>query len=155
MQAIKSSSRARHLKRELLALMLASLACVVVLTVSLVDRPSPNLAGINTQTLLLIVLLAGGGGGVIGLVLVLTLRARRVMRIAREETIELKRNLITAEAIFKAEPQVLIFWEHGDELKVITHTLTSVQGVPADKPGLLTFGNWLDPYSAEDLVAAL
>ena len=32
---------------------------------------------------------------------------------ARQETAELRKNLLTAEAIIKAEPQVLVFWEQG------------------------------------------
>ena len=41
------------MRRELLALMLASLACVVVLTVSIVERPTLAIGGIEVQHILL------------------------------------------------------------------------------------------------------
>jgi signal transduction histidine kinase len=155
MQALKGFNTARRTRREILALLLASLSCVVVLKLSLADRPAPQMAGFNLQMLLIIALVAGAGGGGAGLVIILTLRARAIMRQAREETAKLKRNLRTAEAVFRAEPQVLIYWEHGDELKIITHTLTSVKGVPQDQPTFLRFGSWLDPHAAQDLKEAL
>ena len=40
-----------------------------------------------------------------------------------EETAELRKNLLTAEAIIKAEPQVLVFWEQGQGVRVMAHTL--------------------------------
>lgn len=151
MQAPRNVSTAKHTRRELIALMLASFSCAVVLTVSLVDRSTPQVGGMSAQMLLIISVLAGLGGGVIGIVLLLTIRARRIMTQAREETALLKRSLLTAEAIFKAEPQILIFWEHGDELKVVTHTLNSVAGVPKQRADLLKFATWLDDHSAGDL----
>lgn len=142
-------------RRELLGLLLASLACVVVLTVTLVERPSLSVGGIEAQQLLLLVLVAGIAGGAIGLVLIMTARARRVMRQARAESAHLKRGLMTAEAIFKAEPQILFFWEHGEGLRVVTHTLNSVAGMPHEEADLLKFGTWLEPSAALDLNQAL
>ena len=149
------TTKSENIRRELLGLLLASLACVVVLTVSIVERPSLSIGGIAAQQLLLVVLIAGIAGGAVALVLIMTARARRVMRQAREETAHLKRGLMTAEAIFKAEPQVLFFWEHGEGLRVMTHTLNSVAGLPHDQADLLKFGTWLEPSAALDLNQAL
>ena len=148
-------TKAENIRRELLGLLLASLACVVVLTIAIVERPSLSIGGIAAQHLLVVVLVAGIAGGAVALVLIMTARARRVMRQAREETAHLKRGLMTAEAIFKAEPQVLFFWEHGEGLRVMTHTLNSVAGLPHDQADLLKFGTWLEPSAALDLNQAL
>ncbi len=155
MQSSAPSSRSESTRRELLALLLASLACVVVLVLSIVDRPSLGVGWLTAQHILLAALIAGGAGGAVALVIIMTARARRVIRLAREETAELRRGLTTAEAIFKAEPQVLFFWEHGDGLRVVTHTLHSVPGLPLDENELLEFGQWLEPSAALDLNQAL
>ena len=41
----------------------------------------------------------------------------------------------TAEALIKAEPQVLMYWEHGKGLSVVTNTLTGVPGLPGEPAG--------------------
>ena len=43
-------------------------------------------------------------------------------------------NLLTAEAIIKAEPQVLVFWEQGQGVRVMAHTLGGVAGLPESMP---------------------
>ena len=149
------TTKSENIRRELLALLLASLACVVILTISIVERPTLSVGGIAAQQLLLGVLIAGIAGAAVALVLIMTARARRVMRQAREEAAHLKRGLMTAEAIFKAEPQVLFFWEHDEGLRVVTHTLNSVAGLPHDQTELLRFGTWLEPSTAKDLNQAL
>jgi signal transduction histidine kinase len=147
--------KAENMRRDLIALMLASLACVVVLTVSVVERPKLEVGGFGVPQLLLVVLVAGIAVAAAALVMIVAARARQVMRQARQETTHLKRSLATAEAIFKAEPQVLFFWEHNEGLKVVTHTLNSVAGLPSDQDELLRFGTWLEPSAALDLKRAL
>lgn len=151
----KNLQIARHARRELAALLLASLSCTIVLTLALAEHTAPNLVGTSLQSLVLVVLIAGAGGSAIGLLLVMTLRARAIMRDARTETARLKRSLMTAEAVFQAEPQVLIYWEHGEELRIVTHTLTGVEGVPQEEAAFLKFGDWLTPRASEDLRDAL
>ena len=119
------------------------------------SAPTLSVGGIAAQQLLLGVLIAGIAGAAVALVLIMTARARSVMRQAREETAHLKRGLMTAEAIFKAEPQVLFFWEHDEGLQVVTHTLNSVPGLPYDQAELVRFGTWLEPSTAVDLNQAL
>src|SRR4029450_2441581 len=65
------------------------------------------------------------------------------------------RNLLTAEAIIKAEPQVLVFWEQGQSVRVMTHTLLGITGLPEDHAELLKFGRWLDVASAQELKRGL
>ncbi len=147
--------RSESLRRDLLALLLASLACAVVLTITLVDRPNLSVAGLSAQQVLLGVLIAGISAGALALVLVVTARARRIMHAARAEAASLRRGLMTAEAIFKAEPQVLFFWEHGEGLRLVTHTLNSVAGLPRNQDEFLKFPSWLEPSAAVDLKQAL
>src|SRR5262245_48254887 len=72
-----------------------------------------------------------------------------------EETVELRKNLLTAEAIIKAEPQVLVFWEQGRGVRVMTHTLGGIAGLPQQQADLLKFGKWLDLASAQELKGGL
>jgi signal transduction histidine kinase len=155
MQPANRYSIAQHARRELLALLLGSLACVVVLTVSLAERPAPNVAGYEVAGIFLFTVVAGIATATIGLVLYLTARARRVMRDAQRETAALRQSLLTAEAVFRAEPQVLFFWDQADGLRIVTHTLATVPGLPGETPALLKFGTWLDEASAADLKDAL
>ena len=151
MQKPNRQSIARYARRELLALLLGSLACIVILILNVVDKPPQSIAGLALPSLLLYAIVGGLAIGAVALVLMLAARARRVMRQARVETAALKRNLQMAEAIFRAEPQVLIFWDHADGLRLVTHTLSTIDGLPQDQPSLLKFGTWLDDASAADL----
>src|SRR6185503_9602454 len=62
---------------------------------------------------------------------------------------------LTAEAIIKAEPQVLVFWEQGHGVRVMTHTLAGIVGLPQPHAELLKFGQWLDLASAQELKSGL
>src|SRR6185436_14061708 len=52
------------------------------------------------------------------------------VRGSAEEVAELRRNLLTAEAVIKAEPQVLVFWDQGQGVRVMVHTLATIPGLP-------------------------
>ena len=93
-------------------------------------RPAPN-------TILLLILGVAAGGtaagrrnGVAAHVCAATQGAAPVERRAGE----LRKNLLTAEAIIKAEPQVLVFWEQGQGVRVMVHTLAGVAGLPPPAP---------------------
>jgi len=81
--------------------------------------------------------------------------ARREAHIAKAESTQLRRNLAAADAIIRAEPQVLIFWEQGQAVRIVSHTLTSVPGLPEHHAEILRFGQWLEAGSAQALKAAL
>jgi signal transduction histidine kinase len=155
MQVADSQRQNDGTRRELLALLLASLACVVMLTVSLADSRGAGVAGFGVHQLLLLALLVGGAAIVIVLAWYTTRSARQSMLRAQEESATLRRNLVTAMAIIKAEPQALVLWEQGRGLKVTAHSLTSVQGLPEAPLDLLRFGTWLDQRSADELKASL
>lgn len=134
-------------------LLLASLACVVVLTVAISD--SAGLAAFKMHYLLIFAIIAGAALLAIALVAGAMRRARRQAEQADKRISALRKELATAEAIIKVEPQVLILWEQGRDLQVVTHTLANVPGLPAGGPELMRFGNWLSQESAEDLKAGL
>ncbi|MEO0670702.1 MAG: ATP-binding protein [Pseudomonadota bacterium] len=141
-------------RRELLALLLASLACVFILTITVLDGRAAD-APFSPGQLLMYALITGAVASGAGAVVLITQRARRTVRDLTDETADLRRELIMAEAVFRAEPQVLVFWEHGRGLRVITHTLKTVRGLPETKETLPNFGQWLDPRSAQELKQAL
>ncbi len=155
MQVADPQSRTDATRQELLALLLASLACTVVLMLGLVEARSLSVTGFELRHLLLLAI----GIGTLGLAAVLVWhmlrRASRTVRQLEAEAATLRRSLMTAEAIVKAEPQVLVFWEQGQQLKVVAHTLSSVPGLPEDHKALIRFGAWLDTESAEALKAGL
>jgi signal transduction histidine kinase len=155
MQVANRPRRNDGTRRELLALLLASLACVVMLTVSLADGRGADVEGFELRQLLLLALLVGGATIAIILVWHTTCSIRRAMLQAQQEAAALRRNLVTAEAIIKAEPQILVFWEQNQRPNVVAQSLASVPGLPESEPELLRFGTWLAPSSAEELKAGL
>lgn len=145
------SFRRRQTKLELIGLLAASFAIAAALTVAASWQAdfSPSLT--NSQQWVL-----GAGFAVLGLILALFAvrslwRNRRSARSARHQTQLLQRNLATAEAMIRAEPQVLVFWEHTRPPQVVTHSLTNVDGVPNNHQELLRFGFWLDTRSSQIL----
>ena len=155
MHVADPQSRTDATRREILALLLASLACIVILTLGLVETRASGVAGFGIRQLLFAALAAGAA--VLGLTILWSVlrRARLAIKRAEIEAASLRRHLGTAEAIVKAEPQVLVFWEQGQPLKVVSHTLTSVAGLPENQKEFLRFGQWLDTDSAEALKAGL
>jgi signal transduction histidine kinase len=140
-------------------LLLASIACAVVLTLGLADShvaaQAASIPPPRPRQLLLIALLSGGVALAVSWVWHVTRTTREIVKRAEAENVQLRRDLLTTDAIIKCEPQVLVFWEHGVGLRVIAHTLSTVPGLPADQTELLRFGGWLEPKSAEDLKQAL
>jgi len=155
MQVADPQIRTDATRREMLALLLASLACIIVLTLGLVEAQGVAVVGLSLRQLLFAAFAAGTAGLAITLVWYVLRRARRAIHQAETEAAALRRHLTTAEAIVKAEPQVLVFWEQGQPLKVVAHTLTSVAGLPDSQEHLLRFGTWLDTESAEALKSGL
>jgi signal transduction histidine kinase len=147
-----SSGRPRG---ELAVLLLASLVVVAALVVAVADGGSVPLAGLKPRTVL-VLSIAAGAAALAGAMLMRQLGRRSTAQSsAVDEIAELRRNLLTAEAIIKAEPQVLVFWEQGQSVRVMTHTLAGINGLPEDHAELLKFGRWLDVASAQELKKGL
>src|SRR5882724_8630993 len=116
--------------RGLAVLLFASLAVVLALILAISgSRPVPSFTLEPSMALLLSV-----AAGALALAAVTAYRGfsrrTRSERSAVAELAELRTNLLTAEAILKAEPQVLVFWEQGQGVRVMMHTLTGIEGLP-------------------------
>ena len=140
---------------ELVLLLAASLACAMVLTFAMVDAGPELLGGLRLAHVLLLAVV-GGAAVAVG-VLLMRGRAQAHGRgqQQRDEIAELRRSLAAAEAILQAEPQVLVYWQHGQGVRIAVHTLTTVPGLPEDQQTLLRFGQWLEPAAARELKAGL
>jgi signal transduction histidine kinase len=140
--------------REVVLLLLASFFVVAALVVTITDGGVIALSA-QAQSAFLIAISLGIGA-------VATAIAYRTMRRPAgpergdaEETAQLRKNLLTAEAIIKAEPQALVFWEQGQGVRVMAHTLGSIPGLPQQHSELLQFGKWLELASAQELKRGL
>ncbi|HRD77705.1 MAG TPA: ATP-binding protein [Hyphomicrobiaceae bacterium] len=136
-------------------LLVASLACTVVLTVAIADSGPELIGGLRLAHVLAMSIAAGG----VTLAFAIAWRwshgrHERVRRLERELT-TVRRSLAASEAIAKAEPQVLFVWEQDGGPKVLTNTLTNVPGLPEDIVEFEHFGAWLEPTSAQQLKAGL
>ena len=141
-------------RTELLMLLLASLAVVVTLVVAISDGGMTWMAG--PQLRLLLSFAVASGLATLAIVMVVKARNDKVTDAAAlEEAAELRRGLLSAEAIMRSEPQVLAFWEPGQPVRVTSHTLTSVPGLPDSEAEIMRFGQWLERASAAELKQAL
>jgi signal transduction histidine kinase len=141
-------------RREVALLLLASFFVVAALVVAIADGGTIPLSAQARSAFLIAMGL--GAGAVAAAIAYRSLNRRDgPERGDAEETAELRKNLLTAEAIIKAEPQVLVFWEQGQGVRVMAHTLGRVAGLPQQHAELLKFGTWLDLASAQELKTGL
>ena len=135
---------------EVALLVLASFFVVAALVVAIADGGTIPLSA-QARSAFLIAM--GLGAAAVAAAIAYRSMRRRAgpERGDAEETAELRKNLLTAEAIIKAEPQVLVFWEQGQGVRVMAHTLGSIAGLPQQHAELLKFGTWLDLASAQEL----
>jgi signal transduction histidine kinase len=141
-------------RTELLLLLAASLACAIVLTVAAAGRPDT----IGSFRLIHVLAIAVSAGAIAAATVHLwrsTNLARGIGGRRQDEIAELRRNLAAAESMLRAEPQVLVYWQHGDTVRIVSHTLSTVPGVPEDPQQLLRFGQWLEPSAAHELKGGL
>jgi hypothetical protein len=131
-------------RAELALLVLASLCVVLALAIAVSDARAMAPAGWRTFVLMLSV---AAGGTVLAAAMAVTAALRRGGRTggSADDIVELRKNLLTAESIIKAEPQVLVFWEQGQGVRVMVHTLAGVAGLPAARRAL-KFGTWPTPH---------
>ena len=137
-------------------LLLASLAVVAALVVAISDG-GPSLIALQEPKAVLLMCIAAGGAVLASVIAVraLSRRGSSSQRAAVDEVAELRKNLLTVEAIIKAEAQVLVFWEQGQSVRIMVHTLSGIPGLPERHEELLRFGQWLDLAAAQDLKRGL
>ena len=142
-------------RAELMLLLVASIACAIVLTATIAERSTLAVGSMKLAHVLALAVTSGAMAVALALLWRSTRAARRLGRRREDETAELRRNLASAEAILKAEPQVLIYWQHGQTVRIAVNTLSTVPGLPDDEQQLLRFGQWLEQQGAHDLKAGL
>ncbi len=156
MQSVaKPPNQGVNARAELMLLLVASIACAIVLTAAIADRSAQGVGGLRLAHVLALAVTSGAMAVALALLWRSTRAARRMGSRREDETAELRRNLASAEAILKAEPQVLIYWQHGQSVRIAVNTLTTVPGLPDDPQQLLRFGQWLEPQGAHDLKSGL
>jgi signal transduction histidine kinase len=136
-------------------LLFAAMAAVSFLLAGIISGDHSQPGTLDLRHLTLIALVAGAAF-IAGLIVWhMTSSARREARDAKIESAHLRRNLAAADAIIRAEPQVLIFWEQGQAVRIVAHTLTGVPGLPEHQGDILRFGQWLEPAASQNLKMAL
>lgn len=155
MQSSAVMRRLHTAKIELAMLLAASISCVAVLTIGIAATKDHAAASPQTGQLFAAALVTGG----VSLAFILLgfglYTTRKKLRAAHSDNTALRLNLATAESLVKAEPQTLVYWEHGRGLRIVTQTLNDVPGLPINQGELLRFGLWLDASSARNLKSAL
>lgn len=126
-----------------------------MLTAALADGEPSNLFGLRLNSVLIGALFTGGLALAFATAIAVVAKNRASIARMRAETVELRQRLMMTEAMMKAEPQTLIYWQQGAGLHVAVHTLDNVAGLPISETELLRFGGWLDKPSAELLKASL
>jgi PAS domain-containing protein len=155
MQSSAVTRRLQTAKVELGMLLAASISCVAMLTIGVAATKDRVAAAPQASHLFVAALIIGGISLSFALLGYSLYATRKKLRTSLADAKTLRLNLATAESLVKAEPQTLIYWEHGHGLRVVAQTLTGVPGLPADQTELLRFGVWLDASSARNLKAAL
>ena len=142
------------MRRELAALLVASLALILILVAGVAADGSAifSLANKPAITLILAAALVGLGFALIWLTVG---KARREVKAARAESAGLKRNLAAADSVIRSEPQILMYWSQTEPLRIVAKSLKGVPGLPDNSEDLLRFGHWLEPDSAGMLKASL
>lgn len=147
--------KGRKTRRELILLFVASFAVVGVLTLGL-NGALPRTGGMRGfEQIAVLALVAVLAAVASFMAWRQAAAARRAELAVRTENDGLRKSLALSEAIHNADPQVLMLWERGDDLKLVTHGLRGIPGLPEQQAELLRFGHWLEPKSAEALKLSL
>ena len=140
---------------QLALLLIAAMACVATMLAGFVNGHGIGSVEFDLRHTWLFFAIAGGALAALAVIWRMGTVARREARAAKSESVHLRRNLAAADAIIRAEPQVLVFWEQGQAVRIVSHTLASVPGLPEHHAEILRFGQWLESTSAHALKAAL
>lgn len=155
MQAAVTTRRSPGRPRELVALVVASLACVLILGAGIVSGGVLPLPKIGAEPIAAAGFIAGAILLIGALIALTVVRAKREERRAVSEAMDLKRSLAAADSIIRSEPQILLFWEQNQPLRVAAFSLQGIPGLPDSPDKFLRFGQWLEPASAGALKPAI
>ena len=155
MRAIANKAQTATTRRQLALLAIAAMSCVGLLLGAFISGDKGQPGALDLRHLTLIAVIAGAGFIAALIIWHITSSARREAREAKAEILQLRRNLASADAIIRAEPQELIFWEQGQAVRIVAHSLLGVPGLPEHQGDILRFGQWLEPAAAQILKSAL
>lgn len=141
-------------RSELAMLLLASFAVVTTILLAVFEASSAIAAAPKLQGALLVSIVFTAAAGA-GLVWLRKTRAPQNRADVAVGGYDARRDELSLEAIVAAEPQVLAFWEAGSRVRIVSHTLRSVAGVPQTAEGLEALGHWLDAASLSEMKRAL
>ena len=141
--------------RELLLLLLASLACALVLTAGVVQGSESAFSNFGLSQVIVIGVTMAGALAAVVLVLRAAVTMRGQVHKAQSEAASLKRQLAVAEAVIGGEPQILVLWDTGLQPQIVCNTLRGVPGLPVENAHIVSFSNWLDAASAARVKEAL
>ena len=153
-----ASRRASLFRADFAGLMLVSAVSIGFLAASIAGRDLPSFGHVGAGKMLLLSVGAGALSFVVvsvGLLLWSIRQVRVAATAAGAEVIELRKSLRAADAILRAEPQVLLYWEEGAAARLVVNNLEGVTGLPRDADGYLRFGAWLEAESISELTASL
>ena len=155
MQLRDSYKKQSGLLSNLTGLLIASLACIAILTVAAADNAKPSLGALDVRELVILAVLCGAFAFVTIAVAILfraVRAARRFEQQAAQEVADLRRNLHASEAIIAAEPMILISFDHGTGPRVLINNLDVAPNSPLT---VSKFRSWLEIVSAQKLELAL
>lgn len=155
MQSARQNGRFGRTRQELIALLLASFACVLVLVAGVTSAGGLPSSTFTLDGLPLIGLLAAAGVLALVFIWMMTGTTHREAKLVRKENAKLKHNLAATDAVLRSEPQILLIWEQDKPVRIVAHTLTGVPGLPSELDDFLRFGRWLEPNSASNLKKGL
>lgn len=140
-----------NLPTDIAGLLIASVACVGVLTVAVADGDLGSVGSFGLRDLIIMAVLTGAVAFVVVAALLL-FRALREARSFEEEAAqavtELKRDLQTAELVLSAGEQTIIAWEGEGTPRLIVNTFAAI---PTSLSHLLVFRDWLQADTADAL----
>ena len=135
--------------------LLALASALSLLALVLAAAGGEAIVGVRHTILVLLLAMAAGGVTLATAMAVISHQRRATGEHATDEVAELRKNLLVADSIIKAEPQILVLWEPGQTVRVMMHTLAGIPGIPSRHADLLRFGTWIEITSAQDLKRGL
>jgi hypothetical protein len=105
-------------------LALASVLSLLALVLAAIGGEA--VAGIRHTILVLLLAMAAGGVTLVTAMSAMPHYRRGKGEHSTDEAAELRKSLLVADTIIKAEPQVLVLWEPGHSVRVMMHTLTGI-----------------------------
>ena len=147
--------RQSGLLSNLAGLLIASLACISILTVAVTGGAGNGFSQISARELVIMSVLAGAFCFVAAAVAILFYAVRDARRIEQQvaaEVTELRRRLSASDAALSVQPTTVVVWDAVGTPRLVAATQPQV---PHTLSAVLMFRDWLSETSAVKLTRAL